>query len=33
VYFHVITDGKAGKVSKATVRQQIHVMNLGYSGF
>lgn len=33
VYFHVITDGRKGWVSKATVNQQITVMNLGYSGF
>jgi hypothetical protein len=33
VYFHVVTDGRVGRVSKATVEQQITVMNLGYSGF
>ena len=33
VYFHVVTDGKTGWVSRKTVSEQITVMNLGYSGF
>lgn len=33
VYFHVVTDGRKGWVSKANVKEQITVMNLGYSGF
>ncbi len=32
-YFHVVTDGRNGWVSKARVKEQIDVMNLGYSGF
>jgi hypothetical protein len=33
VYFHVITDGRTGNLSKSTVNDQIDVMNLGFSGF
>ena len=33
VYFHVVHDGKTGWVSRANVKEQITVMNLGYSGF
>ena len=33
VYFHVITDGRKGRVSKAAVKEQIDVLNLSFSGF
>ena len=33
VYFHVITDGRKGWVSKSTVREQVNVLNLALSGF
>jgi Pregnancy-associated plasma protein-A len=33
VYFHVITDGSTGRLSRSTVRDQIDVMNLSFGGF
>jgi hypothetical protein len=33
VYFHVVTDGRTGSVSKATVKDQINVLNLSFAGF
>ena len=33
VYFHVITDGRTGWMSKATVKEQIKVLNLSLGGF
>jgi hypothetical protein len=32
VYFHVITDGSTGYLSKATVKAQINVLNRAYAG-
>ncbi len=33
VYFHVITNGRTGNVSKSTVKEQINVLNLSFGGF
>jgi len=33
VYFHVITDGSTGRLSRSTVRDQINVLNLSFGGF
>ena len=33
VYFHVITDGNTGRLSRSTVRDQIDVLNLSFGGF
>jgi hypothetical protein len=33
VYFHVITDGSTGHLSRSTVRDQIDVLNLSFGGF
>ncbi|MGH3103250.1 MAG: zinc metalloprotease [Gaiellaceae bacterium] len=33
VYFHVITDGRTGSVSKSTVKEQITVLNTTLGGF
>ena len=33
VYFHVVTDGSTGRLSKATVKEQITVLNLSFGGF
>ena len=33
VYFHVISNGSVGNVSKQAIADQIMVMNLGYGGF
>ena len=33
VYFHVITDGRTGYLTKQTVKEQINVLNLAFAGF
>jgi hypothetical protein len=33
VYFHVVTDGSTGRLSRSTVRDQINVLNLSFGGF
>jgi hypothetical protein len=32
VYFHVVTDGRTGWLSKSTVKDQINVLNLSFAG-
>ena len=32
MYFHVITDGSTGYLSKATVKAQINVLNRAFAG-